>query len=67
MGNCAGYCAQGQGESEEGQIRQSFNKQDMTLNNKFNDFEKQYGKLPAQLFDLGQVMPNRDRLLFAAL
>jgi len=42
MGNCAGYC-NGQGENEDGQIRQSFNKQDM-INNQHNDFEHKYGK-----------------------
>jgi hypothetical protein len=42
MGNCAGYC-NGQGENEEGQIRQSFNKQDM-IANQHNDFEQRYGK-----------------------
>ena len=41
MGNCAGYC-NGQGEAEDGQIRQSFNKQDM-MNNQHNDFENRYG------------------------
>jgi len=42
MGNCAGYC-NGQGETEDGQIRQSFNKQDM-INSQHNDFEHKYGK-----------------------
>ena len=42
MGNCAGYC-NGQGENEESQIRQSFNKQDM-ISNQHNDFENKYGR-----------------------
>ena len=44
MGNCAGYC-NGQGENEDNQIRQSFNKQDM-IANQHNDFENKYGKSP---------------------
>ena len=48
MGNCAGYC-NGQGENEDGQIRQSFNKQDM-INNQHNDFEHKYGKCACRCF-----------------
>lgn len=49
MGNCAGYC-NGQGENEESQIRQSFNKQDM-INNQHNNFEEKYGtSLPQKAF-----------------
>jgi len=43
MGNCAGYC-NGAGENEDGQIRQSFNKQDMINgHHQNNDFENRYG------------------------
>lgn len=45
MGNCAGYCT---GELDDKQndhhMKNSFNKQDLQVSSKHNDFERQYGK-----------------------
>ena len=49
MGNCAGYCNGEGDETNQHQIKNSFNQKDLQAND--NDFELKYGKHLSLLFN----------------